>query len=51
MQEPAEYILKEWEAMCEKAKENLRSDCPLLKDYVLVEMHKYVCALRELTKV
>lgn len=46
MSEPEQYILEEWGSMCAKAEQALRSDCPLLEDEVLVEMHKYVVALK-----
>jgi len=42
MQEPEQYIFDEWDSMCAKANKSLHSDCPLLEDEVLVEMHKYV---------
>lgn len=44
-QEPAQHILEEWDSMCAKAYKSLHSDCPLLEDEVLSEMHKYVGAL------
>lgn len=50
MQEPEQYILEEWDSMCAKANKALHSDCPLLEDEVLVEMHKYVGALERKTK-
>lgn len=42
MSDPKQYILEEWDSMCAKANKALHSDCPLLEDEVLVEMHKYV---------
>jgi len=42
MSEPKQYILEEWDSMCARADNSLQSDCPLLEDEVLVEMHKYL---------
>ena len=46
MKEPEQYIFEEWERMCSNANKHLNSDCPLLEDQVLVELHKYVETLR-----
>jgi hypothetical protein len=45
MNEPKKYILEEWDSMCAIANKARQSDCPLIEDEVLVEMHKYVGAL------
>jgi hypothetical protein len=45
MKEPKQYIFEEWDSMCAKANKALHSDCPLLEDEVLAEMHKYVGAI------
>lgn len=45
MEKPKQYIFEEWDSMCAKANKALHSDCPLLEDEVLVEMHKYVGAI------
>ena len=45
MEEPEQYILEEWDSMCAKANKALHSNCPLLEDEVMVEMHKYVGAI------
>lgn len=50
MSEPEQYIFEEWDSMCAKANTSLHSDCPLIEDETLVEMHKYVGALREANK-
>ena len=44
--EPEQYILEEWDSMCSKAYTELQSDCPLLEDEVLTEMHKYFSQLK-----
>lgn len=46
MKEPEQYIFDEWDSMCANANKSLHSDCPLLEDETIVEMHKYVGALR-----
>ena len=45
MNEPAKYILEEWDSMCAIAHKARQGNCPLIEDEVLVEMHKYVGAL------
>lgn len=47
MSEPEQYILEEWDSMCANANKSLHSDCPLLDDEVLVEMHKHVAHLNQ----
>ena len=47
MSEPDQYILDEWDSMCAKANKSLHSDCPLLEDETLVEMHKYVGSINQ----
>lgn len=51
MQEPEQYIFEEWDSMCAKANKSLHSDCPLLEDEVLVEMHAYVGYLGKETEL
>ena len=46
MSEPSQYILEGWDDICATANASLDSDCPLLDDEVLVEMHKYLGQLR-----
>lgn len=47
MSEPEQYILEGWDDICATANTSLDSDCPLLDDEVLVEMHKYVAHLSQ----
>lgn len=47
MNKPEKYILEGWDDICEKANKSLHSDCPLLEDEVLVEMHKYVSQMNQ----
>ena len=42
-----DYILQEWDSMCANANKSLHSDCPLLEDETLVEMHKYVSQINQ----
>ena len=39
---PADYILEEWKVMVGKSKHHLDSDCPLIEDEVIIEMHNYI---------
>jgi hypothetical protein len=39
---PEEYILDEWEDMYEVARLNLKGDCPLLEDEVIINIHHYI---------
>ena len=45
--QPQDYILQEWDSMCANANKSLHSDCPLLEDETLVEMHKYVSRINQ----
>ncbi len=47
MSEPSTYILEGWDEVCATANASLNTDCPLLDDEVLVEMHKYVSRLNQ----
>jgi len=47
MNEPDQYILEGWDNICATAHASLDSDCPLLDDEVLVEMHKHVAQLNQ----
>ena len=44
---PADYILQEWKGVVESAKQQLKGDCPLLIDEVIVEMDNYIKSLED----
>lgn len=45
-----QYILDEWNSMCDDAHRSLLTDCPLAEDEVLVEMRAYLNALESKNK-